>query len=215
MSTTSFLKRDLPLIIIFILAAPMILFRFIDHPLLTQIVTETGFWSSIIRMSAWGLGVIYLFQGEYHALKRTPTFIQKVNFATLVSFSLLLVGMFFLLPGSNLNPWYQWVYMGFYRAQSTAFYGLMFLYLMSASYRMLRVKSVESTILLVSGFLYIMRSTSIFTLYFPWLLPLGEWLMDYPNRAAVTGATLAASFGMVLIGVRTMLGRERTAVDVS
>jgi hypothetical protein len=215
MSATNFLKRDLPMLIIIVTAIPMILYRFIDHPTIKFIVTETGFWSSIISMLGWGLGVIYLFQGEYHALKQKPDLTQKFSFATLCGFSLLLVVLFFALPGGTSNDWYQFVYLGFYRAQSTAFYGLMFLYLMSASYRMLRVKSIESTVLLVSGFLYLMRSTSIFTYYAPWLVPLGEWIFDYPNKAAVTAAVMAAAFGSILIGIRTMLGRERTAVEVS
>lgn len=212
---SNFVKRDLPLILLVVTAIPMLLTRFIDHPLLTAVTNEMGFWSSIISMMGWGLGILYLFQGEYHNYKMNNTTTQKVSTAVLIGFSLLLAGMYFTLPGGTSNPSYQWVYMGFYRSQSTAFYGLMFLYLMSASYRMLRVRSLESTFLLVAGLIYVMRSASIFTLYFPWMLPLGEWVMNYPNKAAVTAAVMSAAFGSVLIAIRQMLGRERTAVEVS
>ena len=110
---SNFVKRDLPLILLVVTAVPMILTRFIDHPFLTAITNEMGFWSSIISMMGWGLGILYLFQGEYHNFKMNPTLTQKVSFYVLCGFSALLVGMYFLLPGGTSNATYQWVYMGF------------------------------------------------------------------------------------------------------
>jgi len=215
MAFTSFVKRDVPMLLIIICALPLLLNRYIDNPVISAITLELGFWASIIEMLGWGLGVVYLFQGEYAATKRNPTTTQRVSFGTLVGFSLLLVVMAATLPGDLNNPHYLWVYYSFYRAQSTAFYGLMFLYLCSASYRMIRARSLESTILMLAGFIYIMRSASLFTLYAPWLIPLGEWVMGYPNKAASMAAVICIAFGSMLIAVRMMLGRERTAIEVA
>jgi hypothetical protein len=60
-----------------------------------------------------------------------------------------------------------------------------------------------------------MRSASIFNLYLPWTIHLGEWVMDVPNKAAVVAASISATFGSMLIAVRQMLGRERTAIEVA
>jgi hypothetical protein len=60
-----------------------------------------------------------------------------------------------------------------------------------------------------------MRSASIFNLYLPWSIPLGEWVMDYPNKAATIAANISMTFGSMLIAVRQMLGRERTAIEVA
>jgi len=213
--SSSFFKRDVPLIIIITFALPMLLSRYVNDPTLTAINNELGFWSSIISMIAWGLGVMYLFLGEYHSTKKNPSLTQYVGFAVLCGFSVLLVVMAVVLPNNIMNDQYLWVYYGFYRAQSTAFYGLMFLYLGSASYRMLRARSIESTILLVAGLLYIFRNSSIFTLYFPPIMDIGDWIMNFPNRAATMAATMSMAFGTILIAARQLLGRERTAIEVA
>ena len=117
--------------------------------------------------------------------------------------------------GGQSTPEYIFWYRGFYNAQSRAFYGLMFLYLASASYRMLRARSAESAVLMLAGVIYLMRNASIFNLYLPWTIEVGEWVMDYPNKAAVTAASISATFGQMLIAVRQMLGRQRTAREVA
>jgi len=221
MSMKNFFRRDLPRLLIILAALPMLAQRFISDPTLEAINQTMGFWSSMISMIAWGLGLIYLFQGEYHAMKMKPGMTQKFLFGVLVTFSLILVVGAFMygdLSKGQLglgSPEVQWWYTAFYRSQSTAFYGLMYLYLMSASYRMLRVKSLESSVMLVAGVIYLMANTSIFTLYAPWLIDMGEWLFNYPNNAATTAAVMAMAMGSVLIGIRQLLGRERTAVEVA
>jgi hypothetical protein len=214
MGFSGFLRRELPLIIIIVFAIPMLLYRYIEDPILKEVYTQLGFWASIISMIGWGLGVVYLFQGEYHATRRKPTLTQKISFGVLVGFSLLLVIMAATLPGDLNNPSYLWVYYAFYRAQSTAYYGLMFLYLGSATYRMLRARSLESLVLMVAGLLYLFRNASMFQLYAPWLTPVGEWIMNYPNKAATTAAVMCAAFGSIVIAARQLLGRERTAIAV-
>jgi hypothetical protein len=200
--------------LIIIMALPNIIGRFVSDPLLTSINTRFGQWSSIIDMLGWGLSAIYLFQGEYANMKQNPSNLQKWSFFILVFYSVILVGVNIMYGGQSTDEYVFW-YRGFYNAQSRAFYGLMFLYLGSASYRMLRARSAESTVLMLSGLIYLMRSASIFNLYLPWTIPLGEWVMNYPNKAAVTAASISMVFGQMLIAVRQMLGRERTAIEVA
>jgi len=213
MSTKNFIKRDLPIVLIIGTAIPMLLSRFINHPTLTAINAELGWWSSLINMIAWGMGVIYLFQGEYHNTKMNPTITQYLQFGTLCFYSVVLL-VLNVLEGQQGDR-YTWFYLGTYKAQTQAFYGLMFLYLVSAAYRMLRLRSAESTVLALSGLIYVCRSGSLFALYTPWMVPLGEWLMNYPGKAASTAAVMTMAMGSVLIAIRQMLGRERTAVDVN
>ena len=200
--------------LIIIMALPNLIGRFISDPILDTINTRFGQWSSIISMLGWGLSTIYLFQGEYANMKQNPSFISRWNFIVLCTYSLILIGVN-LMYGGQSTPEYIFWYRGFYNAQSRAFYGLMFLYLASASYRMLRARSAESAVLMLAGLIYLMRNASIFNLYLPWTIEVGEWVMDYPNKAAVTAASISATFGQMLIAVRQMLGRERTAIEVA
>ena len=200
--------------LIIIMALPNLIGRFVSDPILDSINTRFGQWSSIISMLGWGLSTIYLFQGEYANMKQNPSFISRWNFIVLCTYSLILIGVN-LMYGGQSTPEYIFWYRGFYNAQSRAFYGLMFLYLASASYRMLRARSAESAVLMLAGLIYLMRNASIFNLYLPWTIEVGEWVMDYPNKAAVTAASISATFGQMLIAVRQMLGRERTAIEVA
>jgi len=200
--------------LIIIMALPNLIGRFVSDPILDTINTRFGQWSSIISMLGWGLSTVYLFQGEYANMKQNPSNISRWNFIVLTVYALILVGVN-LMYGGQSTPEYTFWYRGFYNAQSRAFYGLMFLYLGSASYRMLRARSAESAVLMLAGLLYLARSASIFNLYLPWTIPLGEWFMNYPNKAAVTAASISMVFGQMLIAVRQMLGRERTAIEVA
>jgi hypothetical protein len=200
--------------LIIIMALPNLIGRFVSDPILDTINTRFGQWSSIISMLGWGLSTVYLFQGEYANMKQNPSNISRWNFIVLTVYALILVGVN-LMYGGQSTPEYIFWYRGFYNAQSRAFYGLMFLYLGSASYRMLRARSAESAVLMLAGLLYLARSASIFNLYLPWTIPLGEWFMNYPNKAAVTAASISMVFGQMLIAVRQMLGRERTAIEVA
>ena len=212
--SSTFLKRDVPLMLIIVMALPNIIGRFVADPLLATINMRIGQWSSVISMLGWGLSAVYLFQGEYANMKQNPSFVSRWNFIVLVAFSLILAGVY-AMYGSLNSPEYVFWYRGFYSPQSRAFYGLMFLYLGSASYRMLRARSAESTVLMLAGLIYVMRSASIFTEYMPWTMDAGEWIMNYPNTAATTAASISATFGQMLIAVRQMLGRERTAIEVA
>lgn len=221
MSSRNFIRRDLPLILIILTALPMLASRFIQDDNLTAINKALGQWSSYITMIAWGLAVIYLFQGEYHTMKMRPGWEQKALFGILVAFSLILVGGSIIYADwSKLQlgfrgPEVQWWYTAFYPAESRAFYGLMFLYLMSATYRMLRFRSLEAFVLAISGVIYVLENASIFTLYMPWLIDVGEWLYNYPNNAATTAAVMVMACGSILISMRQLMGRERTAVEVA
>jgi len=212
--SSTFLKRDVPLMLIVIMALPNLIGRFISDPLISEVNMRIGQWSSIISMLGWGLSAVYLFQGEYANMRQNPSFVSRWNFIVLSIFSLILVAAY-AIYGSQNSPEYVFWYRDFYSAQSIAFYGLMFLYLGSASYRMLRARSAESTVLMLAGLIYIMRSASLFNLYLPWTMEAGEWIMNYPNKAAVTAASISATFGQMLIAVRQMLGRERTAIEVA
>lgn len=212
--SSTFLKRDVPLMLIIVMALPNLIGRFVSDPLISTINMRIGQWSSVISMLGWGLSAVYLFQGEYANMKQNPSFISRWNFIVLVGFSVILAGVY-AMYGSLNSPEYVFWYRGFYSPQSRAFYGLMFLYLGSASYRMLRARSAESTVLMLAGLIYIMRSASLFNLYLPWTMDVGEWIMDYPNTAATTAAMISATFGQMLIAVRQMLGRERTAIEVA
>lgn len=207
------------MMLIIIFAIPYIAWRYIDWAPLTAFYEEMGRWSVVMTCAGWGLAVVYLFQGEYAAVKQNPTLTQRTAFVVLILMSLLLAFNFFTLPGSRGDVlWsdpYQWWYKAFYPPQTQAFYGLMFLYLCSASYRMLRARSLESTILLVAGVLYLMRSSSMFQMWFPPITEIGEWIMNYPNKGATYGAFICATFGQMLIATRQMLGRERTAIEVA
>jgi len=222
MSTRNFIRRDLPLILIVIAAVLQLGSRYIQDATLDAINKALGQWSSYITMMAWGLAVIYLFQGEWHTMQMKPGWEQKALFGVLVAFSLILVGGSIIYADwahgqlGFRGDQVQWWYTAFYPAESRAFYGLMFLYLMSASYRMLRFRSLEATVLAVSGLLYVCESASIFTLYLdPYLTAIGEWLYNYPNNAATTAAVMVMACGSILISMRQLMGRERTAVEVA
>ncbi|GAH07536.1 unnamed protein product, partial [marine sediment metagenome] len=48
----------------------------------------------------------------------------------------------------------------------------------------------------------------------PFIVPIGEWIVEVPNNAAGRGVTIGVGVGIVALGLRTLLGREKFMVGV-
>ena len=85
-------------------------------------------------------------------------------------------------------------------------------FVLTASYRAFRMKSTESTLLFIACVIAAIGSVSLGGILFPPIVPLKNWLTEVPTKAGSAGIIIAAAFGEVLLGLRTMIGKERGAL---
>ena len=69
-------------------------------------------------------------------------------------------------------------------------------------------KSLESGALFLGGVIYTFRLIPLFTLWFPWLVPVGDWILLVPGVAGDRAAMIPLGIASIALGLRTLMGRE-------
>ena len=209
-----FIRTDLPLILIFIFGILVIIEFFFPHPVLSAIKAELGTWTVIIANVSIFLGLYYMTYGQYRTLQREGRTMRAWFFfiTPFIALCLFLIGAAF--PGYTSSPQYQWLYMNIYRAQVAMYVSLPLFYCYSAAYRAFRIRSVEALALMLGGVLYTLRQIPLFTFLYPPLHDIGEWVLLVPNVAGGRGAVICVGLAALVVGLRTLAGREVTTVEV-
>ena len=210
----SLIKRDIPLIILTICGLVILTHFFIPINVLGEIKAELTTWTVIITNVGTFLGLIYMTLAQYRLLMRNRVLSQYFYFATIFAFMLLWLAVGLYFPGDVQSPQYLWLMNNIYRNQSGMVYGVMFFTLSSSAYRTFSIRSIESFCLLLGGVIYMLRQIPIFPALWPGLMPLGEWILLVPNVGGGRGAVICAALAALVVGIRTLAGREVTMVEV-
>jgi hypothetical protein len=129
-------------------------------------------------------------------------FISALALGTLVIWTA--VGIFM----GRSSDTYQWMYSNFNLPLSSTAYAATLFYLASATYRVIRARSTETTILVVVSIVVIMGNMPMFVTYIPALLTIKTWLADILVTSAYRAITIGVGLGGILMGVRTLLAME-------
>lgn len=162
-------------------------------------------WVVVISAFALGLGIITAFRVHISHVKRRT----KGQWP----FSIWLMGFFVLL--TLIGLWdtkfivYDWTFKNVYVALSTTLYAITGFYIFSAAYRAFRARSIEAAILIVSGVLILLRNAPIGEVIWKGFPILGEWVLMKGQVGGMRTLTFVAAVGLVVYGIRTLLGMER------
>lgn len=211
---SEFIRRELPLVLIFICGVFMLVPFFFPHPFLNAVKAELGNWAVIIRNVTIFLGLIYMSFSQWRSLQRDKSMGGYISFGAPYLALVLFVGTALAFPGYINSAQYQWLYQNVYRAQVSMYVSLPLFYCYSAAYRAFTVRSIEALALMLGGMLYTLRQIPLFTYVFPALLPIGEWIMLVPNVGGGRGAVIAVGLASIVVGLRTLAGREVTTIEV-
>jgi hypothetical protein len=129
-------------------------------------------------------------------------FISALALGTLVIWTA--VGIFM----GRSSDTYQWMYSNFNLPLSSTAYAATLFYLASATYRVIRARSTETSILVVVSIVVIMGNMPMFVTYIPALLTIKTWLADILVTSAYRAITIGVGLGGILMGVRTLLAME-------
>lgn len=126
---------------------------------------------------------------------------------------MLIVMMIFIVTGiatSSTSTQYQLVFNTIYVPASTALWGLHGFWITSACYRAYRVRSAEALALFLVGILVLLGVAPWGPLISSDFVNVSNWLMDFVNKPAMTAILIGVGLGTVMIGLRTILGFEKS-----
>ncbi len=203
------IRRQIPLILTFIVGMIVTFDWFIRwSPLqgLTSTIMNFQVVMTAFMMGFAGVNLLIL-----HSRRIQRNMSQGKMFDVGISAVLLGCLIIWTLIGivlGNQSDQYVWLYNNFNLPLSSTAYAATLFYLASATYRVLRVRSTETLILLVVSILTILANMPMFVTYIPVLGAYKAWIEGVVVNAAYRSITIGVGLGGILMGVRTLLAME-------
>lgn len=202
-------RRTIPVAIMFIIGIFLFYEFYFNVPKVVNDVSgEIQNYAIIIAGFAMGIGAINLLFTHGISIRKR----EKGQW--LYSLWLLIVMITFTVVGVSLgisSNQYQFLFNNFFYPIDSTIYALIGFMVVYAIYLTFRARSYETTYLLVLAFVALLGNSPIGPAVFPPLTGLQSWLASVPNTAAVRGFNFAMSIGAIIIGFRTIIGRERSS----
>lgn len=213
-------RRHIPLAITFICGLVMILQYFLVPSKITQPheyaiqyygVALTN-WANLLANFIIGFGLVNAVLIHSRRAKRA-----KTAFDRFCSMWLLFVMAVFIIVGSfgfsglwytPLSSNWDWLTNYVLNPLDSTMYASLIFYMASGCYRVFKARNVETTLLLIVGFLSLMASAPIFKVYAPWSVDFISWFSTYLAVGSYRAIQVSAALGAILLGIRTLIGTE-------
>jgi hypothetical protein len=203
------IRRQIPLALTFIVGIIITANWFIDLTPLNDLSNTITNFNTV--MVAFMMG----FAGVNILIIHTRRIQKNMNQGNMIDvfYSVLLLGSLIIWIAVGIfmgrsSDTYQWMYTNFNLPLSSTAYAATLFYLASATYRVIRARSTETTILVVVSIVVIMGNMPMFVTYIPALMTVKNWLADIVVTAAYRAITIGVGLGGILMGVRTLLAME-------
>jgi len=157
---------------------------------------------------ALGLGAVSL------AMYYTKRIVKKqqywqYNAAALASMALVIVLGFL---EADPQTAFQWYFLNVLTTLETSIWSILAFFLASAAYRGLKVRTLESTLLMVAAILVMLSNAPIGPALWGPSADIGAWIMNVPNVAGMRGLNIVVAVGIFVVALRTFMGRERSTL---
>jgi hypothetical protein len=167
-------------------------------------------WAVVLAAFAMGLAVINILRLHMgYIIKREPGQWQLSLWLLFIMALTTVAGLFgYALTGSPMkNTAYAWITTYIYSTLEQTIYGITGFYILSASYRTLRARSLESFILVLCAVLVMTMNMTIME---PTGIPIiGRWIYSVPAIGSWRGVWIAMSIGVAAISFRVLLAKEK------
>lgn len=167
-------------------------------------------WAVIISVMALGLGAINLLGNHASTVQKRTEGKWKYSVAMLASFVLVFgAGVIGLSTAGKAesNIAYNWVFTYVYNNLSTTIYAITGFYIISAAYRAFRAKTLDATVLLISGCILMLTNAPIGETIYSGIPVFGQWLLNIGQVPAQRTFLITAGFGLLTYGFRTLTGK--------
>jgi len=206
------MKRKIPFFITTFVGIFMTAKFFLKIPLVEAVANEIELWCVIIIAFAILLGIANLFRLNLLIIvRRRPDWQYKI--ILLLSFLVTAISGFvvFAIKGDITgNNAFTFIFLNAYFPLDSTMYGLLAFYITSAAFRAFRAKNIESTLMLSAAILVMLGRVPIGMAISNIFPQLANWIMTVPNAAGQRGIIMGATIGVIAVGLKTILGIERS-----
>jgi hypothetical protein len=203
-----FHKTTGPVLVGFLCALIVYANYFFSHPTLASTVTILRNTTILIAAFAMALGAINLIRVNYMYFSSKRQGLWMYAPIYIILFPLL--GRL----GVIRHPIYAYVTTNVNVPITTALNSFVSFFIVQGMYRALKVRNLESALITASTFLVMLRKIPLGGLIWPGFVPLGDWLLFVAGVGGIRALLIIFGFGVVSIGLRTVLGHERSHIGI-
>lgn len=207
------LKRILPTAIAIGVGILVLSAVFTSYPSLEAVGTYLVDTAVIVASFALFLGVVNVLRVHSRKIRENPA--QGLYSFVLIAAMLvvLAVGLPSLSgqPSGPTQPVVQWIFENIQAPIQASLSALLVFLVVTAAYRLLMVRNVESAVMLAVVLLVLLGQVSLGLV--PYLPEIRDWILDVPTLAGMRGILLGVALGALLTGIRLLLGVERPYSD--
>ena len=191
----------------------------VSEPIDLQMVADNSLaYLTAMILTAFAIGIINLTRIHWRNIK-----LRRADW----KFSLVLIGSLygmaifsiiaspfaldprgFVIPSwviDVISPVWNFLYYNVLVSINTSIFSLLAFFIASAAYRAFKIRTMESTILLIAGLLVIIGEAPISDLIWPGFSAIQNWIMLVPNTAGQRGILIGAALSIVAFSVRRMI----------
>jgi cytochrome bd-type quinol oxidase subunit 2 len=199
-----FFGVTLPFLATLVPATLILLEYYLKIPGLTQVSQELVRWNILMAAFAMGLGLGSTAIVHAGRIRRRSkdSFFSVILLVTIAVFLVVGIG-----KGST-SAEYQVIWNNILAPLSATTFSTTFFFISSAAFRALRVRGTLTAVFVISAVI-VMAKVGVGQVLFPFLTPIGEWLLNIPNTAGMRAVTVGGAIALVANSFRIITGLER------
>lgn len=189
----------------------VILKFFLNVPQVKDVTDEIEQWCLILTAVAGILGVLNILRVNLRIVRRRGSDWQYKIVLIVSMLMMIIVGLVNIIRRGDVSigSEFYYLFVNIVMPLGATMYALLAFYIASAAFRAFRARNVRAFLLLISGTLVMIGRVPLGAAISPIFPRLAEWLMTVPNAAGQRGLIIGAAMGVVVTGLRIIIGIER------
>ncbi len=206
------IRTQIPMLILSVVAAILVIEYFVALEPLATFRKELLTWGVIIYNFLMLLGSALMLR--YHSLRivKPPTREPWARYYSLVAIAFFIIFLAMGYGKGLTSTEYVTLYMQTVIPATATLWGLNLIFSTMGVYRAMRITTLEALALLIGGLSYFLKEMPIVCAIYPPMTAIGDWFLMYIMGPAGRVAVLTAALISVVVCLRMIAGREKTAV---
>jgi len=170
-----------------------------------SIASEFTSWATVVAYFALVLGTLNLLAFHVNRIRKRERNVWPFSaWLVFVLLAVLAVGLTQGFP----SPFYSEMYRVVYQPLDGTIFGLLGFYIVSASYRAFRVRSLDSVLLLIGAAFVMLMNAPIGGAVWGGFPMIGDFLYGKVTAAANRAVIMGIATGTIVLALRILIGRE-------
>lgn len=201
------MKRQVPLIITFIVGIVMVVQYFIPREPFAGLFDTFNQWFLIISVFALILGLLNLVRLHINKLKKID---KGWGYSVVLLCGLVATIFTGAVWGIGAGSPFDYIFVNIQQPMGATMFALLAFFIASASFRAFRARNIDATLLLLAAVVVMVGRVPIGNILWNKLPLIADWIMTYPNMAGQRAIMIGIALGTVSYSLRVILGIERT-----